>query len=130
MRNIFCCFLLTLTLSSCLVMTSNYSVSKGKLDIPKRESYQVVYQADFGDGLKANVIYTDTDGQPVELKNAAGAWQKSVTLKPGTYVQFETLAKAKTKSRAAYKILVDGKVVSEYVLSGKRLNYTFAFDLP
>ncbi|RQO67250.1 hypothetical protein DBR40_21110 [Pedobacter sp. KBW01] len=105
-------------------------MSKGKLDIPKRESYTVVYQANFGQRLTGNAIYTGDNGKLVEQENVTGSWQKTFTLKSGTHVQLETLAKSKSESRAEYKILVEGKVVSEYVLSGKRLNYTFAFDLP
>ncbi|TCD22049.1 hypothetical protein EZ456_18075 [Pedobacter psychrodurus] len=111
-------------------MTTFYSMSKGKIDVPKKESYNVLYQASFGDGLTADVAYADESGKQTELKEVSGAWEKSVTLKSGTHVQLKTFATAKTKSKGEYKILVDGKVISEYVLSGKKLNYTFAFDLP
>ncbi|QDW26552.1 hypothetical protein [Pedobacter sp. KBS0701] len=132
MKNIFYCFLLTLMLSSCAlgVATTFYSMSRGKLDVPQKETYNVVYQANFGDRLSADVAYTNESGKQTELKEVNGAWEKAVTLKSGTHVQLKTLATAKSKSRGEYKILVDGKVVSEYVLSGKRLNYTFSFDLP
>jgi len=132
MKNIFYCFLLMLVLSGCAfsTMTTLYSMSKGKIDAPKKESYSVVYQASFGDGLTADVAYTNESGKQAELKEVNGAWEKTVTLKSGTHVQLKTFATAKSKSRGEYKILVDGKVVSEYVLSGKKLNYTFAFDLP
>lgn len=121
-----------LVLSGCAfsTMTTLYSMSKGKIDAPKKESYSVVYQASFGDGLTADVAYTNESGKQAELKEVNGAWEKTVTLKSGTHVQLKTFATAKSKSRGEYKILVDGKVVSEYVLSGKKLNYTFAFDLP
>ncbi|KRT16492.1 hypothetical protein ASU31_10030 [Pedobacter ginsenosidimutans] len=132
MKNIFYCFLLMLVLGSCAIstMTTFYSMSKGKIDTPKKESYNVVYQASFGDGLKADVAYTNESGKQTELKEINGAWEKPVTLKSGTHVQLTTFATAKHKSKGEYKILVDGKVVSEYVLSGKKLKYTFAFDLP
>jgi hypothetical protein len=132
MKNIFYCFLLIVALSSCAlgVMTTVYSMSRGKLDIPQKETYNVVYQANFGDGLMAEVEYTDESGKPAGLKKVNGNWEKSVTLKSGTHVQLKTLATAKSRSKGEYKILVDGKVVSEYVLSGKRLNYTFSFGLP
>ncbi|QNN41079.1 hypothetical protein [Pedobacter roseus] len=132
MKNIFYCFLLTLMLSSCAlgVMTTFYSMSRGKIDVPKKESYNVVYQASFGDRLSADVAYTNESGKQTELKEVNGVWEQVVTLKSGTHVQLKTLATAKSKSRGEYKILVDGKVVSEYILSGKRLNYTFSFDLP
>ncbi len=132
MKNIFYCFLLTLMLSSCAlgVMTTFYSMSRGKIDVPKKESYNVVYQANFGDRLSAAVAYTNESGKQTELKEVNGVWEQAVTLKSGTHVQLKTLATAKSKSRGEYKILVDGKVVSEYILSGKRLNYTFSFDLP
>lgn len=121
-----------LMLGSCSIqtMTTFYSMSKGKLNVPKKESYEVVYQASFGDGLKADVTYSNESGKETELKEVNGAWEKSVTLKSGTHVQFTTFAIAKTKSKGEYKIWVDGKVVSEYVLSGKKLKYTYAFDLP
>jgi hypothetical protein len=132
MKNIFYCSLLIVALSSCAlgVMTTVYSMSRGKLDIPQKETYNVVYQANFGDGLMAEVEYTDESGKPAGLKKVNGNWEKSVTLKSGTHVQLKTLATAKSRSKGEYKILVDGKVVSEYVLSGKRLNYTFSFGLP
>jgi hypothetical protein len=132
MKNIFYCSLLIASLSSCAlgVMTTVYSMSKGKLDIPQKESYTVVYRTNFSKELMADVAYTDGNGNQVELKEVIGDWEKIVTLKPGTHAQLKTYAKAKTESRGEYKILVDGKVVSEYILTGKRLNYTFDFDLP
>lgn len=132
MKNILYCFLLIVVLSSCAlgVMTTVYSMSRGKLDIPQKETYNVVYQADFGEGLTADVAYTDENEKQTELKEVNGTWEKTVTLKRGTHVQLKTLAVTKKESKGEYKILVDGKVVSEYVLSGKRLNYTFSFDLP
>jgi len=132
MKNIFYSFLLIIALSSCAlgVMTTVYSMSKGKLDIPQKETYHVVYQASFGEGLTADVTYTDENEQQTALKGVNGIWEKRVTLKKGTPVQLKTLAVAKKEAKGEYKILVDGKVVSEYILSGKRLNYTFSFDLP
>ena len=105
-------------------------MSRGKIDIPKKETYSVVYQANFGDGLMADIAYTTESGKQTELKEIKGVWEKTVTLKSGTHVQLKTLATAKSKSKGEYKIMVDGKVVSEYILTGKKLNYTFAFDLP
>jgi hypothetical protein len=132
MKNIFYCFSLMLVLSGCALVniTTVYSNSSGKINVPKKESYSVVYQAKFGDGLTADVAYTNESGEQTELKEINGAWEKTVTLKSGTHVQLKTFATAKSKSIGEYKILVDGKVVSEYVLSGKKLNYTFAFELP
>jgi hypothetical protein len=132
MKNIFYCFLLMIALSSCAfsTMTTVYSNSKGKINVPQKESYIVVYQVSFRDGLKADAAYTDESGEQTNLKNIGGVWEKQVTLKSGTHAQLKTLAKAKAKSRAEYKILVDGKVISEYIQSGKRLNYSLAFDLP
>lgn len=121
-----------LVLSSCALvnMTTVYSNSSGKINVPQKESYSVVYQAKFSDGLTADVAYTNESGKQTELKEINGVWEKIVTLKSGTHVQLKTFATAKSKSSGEYKILVDGKVVSEYVLSGKKLNYTFAFELP
>ena len=132
MKNIFYCFLLMLVLSSCFLanITTVYSNSKGKIDVPKKESYQVVYQANFEDRLTADVAYTNETANQTELKEIKGAWEKRVTLKSGTHVQLKTFATAKTSAKGEYKILVDGKVVSEYILRGKKLNYTFSFDLP
>jgi len=132
MKNIFYCFLLIVALSSCAlgVMTSIYSISGGKVDVPKKETYNVVYQANFGNGLTADVAYTNESGKEIELKEVSGTWEKTVVLKSGTHAKLKTLATATTDAKGEYKILVDGKVVSEYVLSGKRLNYTFSFDLP
>lgn len=132
MKNSFYCFLLMLVLGGCAISTATtfYSMSKGKIDVPKKENYNVVYQASFGDGLKADVTYTNESGKESELKEVSGVWEKSATLKSGTHVQFTTFATSKHKSKGEYKILVNGRVVSEYVLSGKKLKYTFAFDLP
>lgn len=132
MKNIFYCLSLMLVLSSCALvnLTTVYSNSSGKINVPQKESYSVVYQAKFGDGLTADVAYTNESGKQTELKEINGAWEKTVTLKSGTHVQLKTFATAKSKSIGEYKILVDGKVVSEYILSGKKLNYTFSFDLP
>lgn len=132
MKNIVCCFLLIVALSSCAlgVITTNYSMSKGELDIPQKETYTVVYRAGFDEHLTADVAYTDERGKQSELKELNGEWDKTVTLKSGTHVQLKTLAIAKKEAKGEYKILVDGKVVSEYVLRGKRLNYTLEFDLP
>lgn len=132
MKNIAYCFLLILALSSCAfsTMTTVYSKSKGKIDVPLKENYTVTYQVGFEENLKADVAYTDESGKQSKLENISGEWEKQVTLKAGTHVELKTLAKAKTKSRATYKILVDGKVVAEYIQTGKRLSYMLAFDLP
>ncbi|MBB6236185.1 hypothetical protein HDC90_000791 [Pedobacter sp. AK013] len=132
MKNIFYCFLLMLVLSSCSLVniTTVYSNSRGKIDVPQKESYQVVYQANFGDRLRADISYTDETAKQTELTGVSGAWEQRVTLKSGTHVQLKTFATAKASAKGEYKILVDGKVVSEYTLSGKKLNYTFLFDLP
>ena len=121
-----------LVLSSCALgaMTSIYSISGGKVDVPKKEIYNVVYQANFGNGLTADVAYTNESGKDIELKEVSAAWEKTAVLKSGTHAKLKTLATSTTNAKGEYKILVDGKVVSEYVLSGKRLNYTFAFELP
>ncbi|KIA94301.1 hypothetical protein OC25_10295 [Pedobacter kyungheensis] len=111
-------------------MTTVYSKSKGKIDVPLKENYTVTYQVGFEENLKADVAYTDESGKQSKLENISGEWEKQVTLKTGTHVELKTLAKAKTKSRATYKILVDGKVVAEYIQTGKRLSYMLAFDLP
>ena len=132
MKNIFYCFLLMPALSSCFLanVTTVYSNSRGKIDVPQKESYQVVYQANFGDGLKAEVAYTNENTTQTELKEIGGVWEERVALKSGTHVQLKTFATAKASAKGEYKILVDGKVVSEYILRGKKLNYTFSFDLP
>jgi len=132
MKIIFYCFLLILVLSSCSLakITTVYSNSRGKIDVPKKESYQVVYQANFEEHLTADVAFTNETGNQTELKAVKGAWEQRVTLKSGTHVQLKTFATAKASAKGEYKILVDGKVVSEYILRGKKLNYTFSFDLP
>ena len=111
-------------------MTSIYFMSTGKIEVPKKESYQVLYQASFGDQLTADVSYTDENGEKTSLKAVGGAWEKTVILKAGTRVSFKAIATSKAKSKAEYKILVDGKTVSEHILNGKKLKYKYAFDLP
>jgi hypothetical protein len=130
MKNIFYVFLLMFALSACSSMTSIYFMSTGKIEVPKKESYQVIYRAGFGDQLTADVSYTDENGKKTSLKAVGGAWEKTVILKAGTRVSFKAIATSKTKSKAEYKILVDGKTVSEHVLNGKKLKYKYAFDLP
>lgn len=98
--------------------------------MPQKESYRVVYRASFSRELVADAAYTDGNGNQVELKEISGNWEKTVILKSGTHAQLTTFAKAKTDARGEYKIMVDGKVVSEYILTGKRLKYNFDFDLP
>ncbi|WP_406824089.1 hypothetical protein [Pedobacter sp. KACC 23697] len=126
MKNIFYCSLLIVALSSCAlgVMTTVYSMSKGKLDIPQKETYTVVYQANFDDHLSADVAYTNESGKQAELTEVNGAWKKTVTLKSGSHVQLKTLAVAQKEARGEYKILVDGKVISEYI-NGQKVKLYF-----
>lgn len=115
--------------SGCSTLTKIYSMSRGKLAIAKQESYQVVYEANFGTDMTANVSYTNADGKLTKLKNIVGEWKQTVVLKTGTHVQMLTLAKG-GKTDAHYKITVDGKVANEESLTAKRIRYNYSFELP
>ncbi|MET4083450.1 PBP1b-binding outer membrane lipoprotein LpoB [Pedobacter sp. UYP30] len=106
-----------------------YSMSVGKLHIAQKDSYEVVYEANFGSDLSASVAYTNSDGKLTKLKNIIGNWKKTITLKSGTHVQIKTLAEG-DKSTANYKITVDGNSVNEKVLTSSRIRYDYSFDLP
>ncbi|WP_199141149.1 MmpS family transport accessory protein [Pedobacter sp. ASV12] len=123
-------------LSSCSI----YSINKGTLKSVRKDSYQVTYQVDLGEGLTARVSYVDADNQTAKLKNVSGNWEQTVRLSSGTAVKLKVVAKGKDLSAtpkikgqyapATFKILVDGEVASEYVLKNKKVKYNVGFVLP
>lgn len=129
MKNkIFISLLSLLFLFGCKTV-SIYYISGGKLSTAQKENYTVEYKANFGEGLEAYLYYTDEHKKQIKLEHIRGSWEKTVVLKSGSNVEFEAMATG-SSSKGEYKILVDGKVVSEYILSGKRLRFRYAFELP
>lgn len=129
MKNLILILSTIILLSSCSTITKIYSMSAGKIYIPQQKNYLVVYEASFGTRLTADISYTNADGKLIKLKSIVGDWKQTVTLKSGTQVEMRTLAKG-GKTDATYKITVNGKAVSEQVLTGKRIRYDYSFDLP
>lgn len=127
MKNIFACFLLIAALSSCSM--SVHTMKRGTLDIAKKDTYTVTYKINLSDGLAAKISYTDENANTKELKNITGIWEKTVVLKSGSNVKIHSIASGK-KGRGEFKVLVDGNVVSEHILTNKKLEYGFDFDLP
>lgn len=127
MRNILSTCLLILVLASCSMSIN--SIKEDDLKIPKKEFYTVTYSAIFTEGLTAKIDYTDENSIQVKLAKVSGTFDKTVSLKSGTHVQFNTLAKG-NKGKGTYKVTVDGKTISEYTLKNKKLKYKIAFKLP
>lgn len=128
--------LCVLALSSCSI----YSVNKGTLKTPRKDTYQVTYQADLGEGMIARISYIDANGKKTKLKEISGKWEQTVTLGSGANVNLKVVGKGKDLSTnpkikgkyasASFKIKVDGEVASEYILSNKKVNYNVGFVLP
>ena len=116
-----------LLLSSCSMSVN--STRRGKLDIPKEETYTVIYSAKFSDGLVAKISYTNENSAQEQLKDVTGNWEKTVVLNAGANVKLNILAKGE-KGKGEYKVMVNGKIVSEHILNNKRLRYSVDFDLP
>lgn len=124
--SIFCLFVM-FVLSSC--NTSLYLNKKGVINVPKKENYTITYKADLKNGVIARVNYTDESDKLVKIKDVSGSWEKSVVLKTGKHVKIKVFA-AGVKTSIDFKVLVDGKVISAYTLNGKKVKYSFNFDLP
>ncbi|TCD10121.1 hypothetical protein EZ449_09845 [Pedobacter frigidisoli] len=121
-------YLIFLFLLSSCSMSIN-STKRGKLDIPKEETYTVIYSAKLSDGLVAKISYTNENSVQEEFKDVTRNWEKTVELKSGANVKLNTLAKGE-KGIGEYKVTVNGKIVSEHILTNKRLRYSVDFDLP
>lgn len=136
MKKYFSVLLCLLVLSSCSI----YSVNKGTLKTPRKDVHQVVYQVDLGEGLTTRINYTDANGKKVKIKSVTGKWEQSVSLPSGSAVNLKVVANGKDLSTdpkikgryasAKFKIKVDDEVVSEYVLSNKKIKYNVSFVLP
>jgi uncharacterized protein YqfA (UPF0365 family) len=127
MKNFFTCLLLVFMLSGCSI--SVHYVRKGKIDVPQKDHYTVTYKANFSEGLNAKIRYTDEQGNIQKLKDISGHWEKTVILKSGENVHVSIITSGE-KSKADYKVLVDDEVISEHILTGKKLKYNFGFVLP
>lgn len=127
MKNYPIYLLLLLFFSSCSL--SIHSVSRGKIDAPLKESYQITYQAKFNDDFVSKVSFTNELGEIENLKEAIKNWEKTITVKAGKHIKFSLVTKG-DKVRGEYKVLLDGKIMDEHILSGKKLKYNFEFDLP
>ncbi|MCZ4245376.1 hypothetical protein [Pedobacter punctiformis] len=134
MKNTIILFLIIILFSSCTTLltkfgSNDYTLNKGKIDIPKKDHYIVLYKANFAEGLKAMISYTDENDKQIELKDVTGNWEKSVVIKSGSKVIFDTIAKG-SAGKGEYAVLVDEKIISEYILSNRKLHYQLNFDLP
>ena len=127
MKNYTIFLLLLLFFSSCSL--SIHSVSKGKIDTPSKESYQVTYLANFNDSFVSKISFTNEYGDVENAKETIKSWNKTIVIKAGKHVKFSIVTKC-NQARGEYKVLVDGKILDQHILSGKKLKYNFEFDLP
>lgn len=127
MKNYTIFLLLLLFFSSCSL--SIHSVSKGKIDTPSKESYQVTYLANFNDSFVSKISFTNEYGDVENAKETIKSWSKTIVIKAGKHVKFSIVTKG-NQARGEYKVLVDGKILDQHILSGKKLKYNFEFDLP
>ncbi|GAA3959829.1 hypothetical protein GCM10022246_11520 [Pedobacter ginsengiterrae] len=127
MKNYTIFLLLLLFFSSCSL--SIHSVSKGKIDTPSKESYQVTYLANFNDSFVSKISFTNEYGDVENAKETIKSWNKTIVIKAGKHVKFSIVTKG-NQARGEYKVLVDGKILDQHILSGKKLKYNFEFDLP
>lgn len=127
MKNYTIFLLLLLFFSSCSL--SIHSVSKGKIDTPSKESYQVTYLANFNDSFVSKISFTNEYGDVENAKETIKSWSKAIVIKAGKHVKFSIVTKG-NQARGEYKVLVDGKILDQHILSGKKLKYNFEFDLP
>lgn len=115
-------------MSSCNM--SLYYNKDGVVDVPRKESYQVTYKTSLRAEIVAKVSYTDESDQIQKVDHVTGDWEKTVTLKAGKQVKIKIVATGANKSPTDYKVLVDGKVISEHTLNGKKSKFYFSFYLP
>lgn len=127
MKNYTICLLLLLFSSSCSL--SIHSFSRGKIDAPLKENYEVTYVADLNDVFVSKISFTNESGVLENTKEAIQNWRKTIVIQAGKHVKFSIITKG-NKAKGEYKVLVDGKVLDQYILSGKKLKYNFEFDLP
>lgn len=128
MKNSIVCLLLMLVMNSCNM--SLYLNKKGVIDVPKKESYQVTYKTSLRPGIIAKISYTDESDRIQKVDNVTVDWEKSVTLKAGKHVKIKIVATGDVKVPTDFKVLVDGKIISEHTLNGKKSKFSFSFDLP
>lgn len=115
-------------MSSCNM--SLYLNKKGIIDVPKKESYTVIYKTSLRPGIAAKISYTDETDKIQKIDNVTGNWEKTVTLKAGKHVKIKIVATGENKVATDYKVQVDGKIISEHTLNGKKSKFSFSFDLP
>ncbi|WP_316804829.1 MmpS family transport accessory protein [Pedobacter nototheniae] len=127
MKNLVAVLLLITVLSSCSL--SIHYLKKGKIDVPQKETYAVTYQALFGENTSAKISYLDENGKRQKLKGIRGQWEKTIMMKPGSNGHIKATAKG-NKARGEFKVLVDGKVISEQILTNKKVIFGLDFYLP
>ena len=130
MKNFTAFIVLLVAFSSCSSITSLSILNGGKLDVPKKASYNVIYKANFSEGLSAKISYTDAQGKLIELRDITGAWEKQVIANSGAKVKIRTIASSSYKAKANFDVSVDGKSISSYDFDGKRVNYGYTVELP
>ena len=97
--------------------------------MPSKESYQVTYLANFNDSFVSKISFTNEYGAVENAKETIKSWNKTIVIKAGKHVKFSIVTKG-NQARGEYKVLVDGKILDQHILSGKKLKYNFEFDLP
>lgn len=127
MKKLLSALLLVIVLSSCSL--SIHYLQRGKLNIPKKETYVVTYQVMLDENTSAKISYLDENGKNQKLKNVKGKWEKEMVIKSGNKARIKVTGKG-DKARGEFKVLVDGKVIGEQILTNKKILFGLSFDLP
>ncbi|WP_131538634.1 MmpS family transport accessory protein [Pedobacter nototheniae] len=127
MKKLLSALLLLTVLSSCSL--SIHYLQRGKLNIPEKETYVVTYQAMLDENTSAKISYLDENGKRQKIKDFKGKWEKIMVMKSGSKTRIKVTGKG-DKARGEFKVLVDGKVVGEQILTNKKIVFGLSFILP
>jgi len=130
MKNFIGLFVILIAFSNCSSITSLSILNGGKLNVPKKDSYHIIYKANFSQGLTAKISYLDAQGKLIELKDVTGTWEKQLIAGSGAKIKINTIASSSSKANANFDVSVDGKSVSSYQFNGKKVNYGYTVELP
>jgi chromosomal replication initiation ATPase DnaA len=131
MKKYFYLFILAFVASSCSYTV--YDMNRGKLDITKKETYQVEYITDIPAGTTATITYQGKDNTKYIEKLYKGKLDKTVELPSGKDVKFTvdvTLPKTQPASSLVTIIKVNGENNNSQTQTGKNVKYSFEFKLP
>lgn len=123
-----CSILFSIILSSC--GTTLYYNRTGEVNVPKQSDYKVTYIANIDDGADAKITYTESNGKKVKFNSIKSNWTKVVSLKSGQRVKFKVVTENKNQKVSTFKVLIDGKAVSEKEMNQKKSKYYYSFILP